>query len=104
MKRKYVQIRMNVLHHDQAKNRAKQLDLPIGEYYENLVVLMEMHLKKAYEITNLQEGSIDEKMLRVLFRTELKLSKDDLEKELSATTQSTTTTSSNFLSKTSITV
>ena len=55
----------------------------IGEYYENLIVWAEKHLKKAYEITDHQEGTIDDKMLRAIFSLDIAIDKEKLENFIS---------------------
>lgn len=102
MKRKYFQIKMDPAHHEQMKFRANQLGVPIGEYLENLISSMELRVAKAYKKSGIQEGLVDQQMLRVLIRDNLSLNKEELTKELEKEKQTTTTSAGVF--KATITV
>lgn len=92
MERKYFQIRMDDMQHGRMKLRSKQLSVPIGEYVENLVASMESKIKKAYEITGIKEGLIDELMIRVFIRDDFPLNKQELTEKLMKVKESTSTT------------
>jgi len=107
MKRKYFQIRMDPEAHKQLKIRAKQLGISIGELVENLISSLEISLSNAYDIAKIRKGWIDDPLLRILLRAELRINEKELmEKIDNITTQTsigtTTTVTSDF--KTTITV
>lgn len=109
-KRKYFQIKMKPTIHAQAKVRAKQLGVSIGEFFENVISSTELRLKKAYKTAEIQEGLVDDLMMRVIIRDDLSLDKEELKNELMEVRKSTTTTTSTTTSipeedfKTTITV
>lgn len=92
MKKKYFQIKMNPAAHGQMKFRAKQLEISIGEYLENLISSMEIGIKKAYKTTKIQEHLVDDLMLRVLLKNDLSLNEEELKAELDIARKTTSTT------------
>jgi len=68
------------------------MGVSIGEYAENLIASMESRIEKAYETVGIQEGLIDELMIRVLIRSDFSVDKEELKKKLLEIKESTSTT------------
>jgi hypothetical protein len=80
--RKNFQIKLEPKAHAHLKFRAKQLGLTLGELIENLISLMEIRLEKACNILNIQEGLIDDVLLKIFLKDSLKIDIHNLKKEL----------------------
>lgn len=88
MKRKNFQIKIDPKAHAQLKFRAKQLNITIGEYLENLISAMEVRLQKAYSIMGVQDGLIDTALLKILLKDDLSINKIELSDELKKSSSS----------------
>ena len=82
--RKNFQIKLEPKAHAHLKFRAKQVGLTLGELIENLISLMEIRIEKTCKILNIQEGLIDDRLLKVLLKDNFSIDRVELEKELDA--------------------
>ena len=85
--RKNFQIKLEPKAHAHLKFRAKQLGLTLGELVENLISLMEIRVEKACDTLNVNQGLIDDRLLKILLRDNFSIDKSELEKELSTICQ-----------------
>ena len=80
--RKNFQIKLDPKAHAHLKFRAKQLGLTLGELIENLISLMEIRIEKSCQILNIQEGLIDDVLLKIFLKDGVKIDRNDLKEEL----------------------
>ena len=80
--RKNFQIKLEPTAHAHLKFRAKQIGLTLGELIENLISLMEIRIEKSCKILNIQEGLIDDVLLKIFLKEGIKIDRNDLKEEL----------------------
>ena len=80
--RKNFQIKLDPKAHAHLKFRAKQIGLTLGELIENLISLMEIRIEKSCKILNIQEGLIDDVLLKIFLKDGIKIDRNDLKEEL----------------------
>ena len=85
--RKNFQIKLEPKAHAHLKFRAKQVGLTLGELIENLISLMEIRIEKTCKILNIQEGLIDDVLLKMLLKDNFNIDKNELEEELNSLRQ-----------------
>ena len=85
--RKNFQIKLEPKAHAHLKFRAKQVGLTLGELIENLISLMEIRVEKTSKILNIQEGLIDDVLLKMFLKDNFSIDKNELEEELKALRQ-----------------
>ena len=80
--RKNFQIKLDPKAHAHLKFRAKQIGLTLGELIENLISLMEIRIEKSCKILNIQEGLIDDVLLKIFLKDGIEIDRNDLKEEL----------------------
>jgi hypothetical protein len=78
MKRQYFQIKMDPEAHALIKYRAKELEVPIGEFVENLISSLELKLEQALEVAGEAPERIDNHMIRILLDNSLSIDRNEL--------------------------